>query len=576
MASRQVAVLLVFVAVVSLVSLLYAPVPEYTAYTYPSMEVHTAINPEFLLEYSYSNVTCSGSNCYVVVSPYTITPTWSAATTATIILVSTSTSYMQYIQYINSGPVGIAVFASLVILAAAGLLGRNRWRGITKTGALKVSLIAIVTVIAVEGLAGTITGSLALVSDAAHAAFDALSTLILFLATRLSMKPADEDHTYGHGKFESLGTLVGGFILLVLAIGIVGLGFLRLSIGETVRPSIIGYAAAGYTMEIDVLRMAILTAAMRTRSLSVQADLYHAISDFFSTALVFVALGLTSLGYPVGDTAVSLVLASMLGYLSVRLIYAASLDLSDAVSRKLVQSVQQEIRKTEEVLKCKELRVRRVGQVTFVDTTIAVSPYAGLSDTQTITSKIEANLTKLLGRASIMVHIEPLEWDIPVELKIRNAASKVEGAREIHNLSVAHVGDGLYVTLHVQVDPKLPLEKAHEIAESVEKGIAKSVPQVRHVTAHLEPSRPEATQGLIVDDKYISDTIRSVIHTYPDVRKINSIMIFSTDEKLHINVNCLFAGDASISEIHDTVSRIEESVRQKFSNAIVTIHSEPA
>jgi cation diffusion facilitator family transporter len=446
---------------------------------------------------------------------------------------------------------------------------------ITKTGALKVSLIGIVTVIAVESLAALSTGSLALLSDSAHAAFDALSTFILLVATSLSLKPADEDHTYGHGKFESLGALMGGITLLLLAIGIFALAAFRLNVGGAVHPSAVGYAAAGYTLVVDVMRMVILTAALKTGSLSVKADLYHAISDFFSTTLVFVALGLTSFGYPVGDSAVSLILAGLLGYLSVRLIHTSMLDLSDAVSGKLVQTILREVHKTDEVLKCKELRVRRVGQITYVDAIIAISPYAGIVDADRVASKIEDNLAKLLGKSSILIHIEPLEWDIPLELKIRDATSKVEGARGLHNLSVIKIGNGLYVTLHVQVDPELPLDQAHGIAESIERGIENSVLGVRQVTVHLEPSIPESAKGTFVDDKYISEGIRSVIRNYPDVLEISAITTYTAGDKLHINVHCLFAGDARISEIHEMISRIEDSMRQKFSNAIVTIHPEP-
>jgi cation diffusion facilitator family transporter len=446
---------------------------------------------------------------------------------------------------------------------------------ITKTGALKVSLVGIVTVIIAEGLGGMFTGSLALLSDSAHASFDALSTLILLLATRLSLKPADEDHTYGHGKFESLGALIGGIVLLLLAIGIVAEAALRLGAGSIVHPTIVGYGAAGYTMAIDVMRLVVLTSALKTGSLSVRADLYHAISDLFSTALVFVALGLASLGYVVGDTAVSLVLAVLLGYLSVRLIHSSVLDLSDAISGKLVQSIFREIRKTEEVLKIKELRVRRVGQVTYVDAVIAVSPFAGITDADSIATKIENSLTKLLGKSSILIHLEPLEWDIPLELKIRRATGQVQGARGLHNLSVTRINSGLYVTLHVQVDPTLSLEKAHGIAESVENGIHESVPEVRQVTVHLEPSMAETSSGTLVDDKSVAERIRAVVQTHPDVIQVSGIMIYKADEKLHINVHCLFAAGTPIGEIHGIISRIEDSVRQEVKDAIVTIHPEP-
>lgn len=446
---------------------------------------------------------------------------------------------------------------------------------ITRTAALRISLLAIVSVIAVEGIAGILTGSLALLSDSAHASFDALSTLILLVATSLSLKPADEDHTYGHGKFESLGSLSGGIILLVLAIGIVSLALLRLGTGNTIHPSLAGYAAAAYTMAIDILRMAILSIALKTGSLSIRAGLYDAIADFFSTSLVFVALGLASLGHPVGDIAVSLVLAAMLSYLSVRLIRVSVLDLSDAVSGKLVRSILQEIRKTDGVLKSKELRVRRVGQVTYVDAVVAISPYAGVGDADKVAAKIENTLQKLLGKSSILIHIEPLEWDVPLELKIRDATSKVQGAGGLHNLSVTNVGNELYVTLHVQVDPSLPLEKAHGIAESIEKGIENTVPRVRQVTVHLEPSMPESSKGTIVDDEFISENIRAVVQAHAAVLEINAITTYSTGDKLRIDVHSVFAGDTPISKIHEIISEIEEGVRSRINNSIVTIHPEP-
>jgi cation diffusion facilitator family transporter len=447
---------------------------------------------------------------------------------------------------------------------------------ITKTAALRISFFAISSVIVVEGLAGIVTGSLALATDAAHAGFDALSTLILLIATTLSLKPADEDHTYGHGKIETLGALMGGFILLVLAGVIVVLAFLRVSSGNHAQPSILGYGAASYTLAIDLFRVGILTAAMRTGSLTVKADLYHALSDFVSTGLVFIALFLTSLGYPAGDTVVSLVLAGLLTFLSLRLIHASALDLSDAVSGKLVKSIFSEIHKTSDVLKTKELRVRRAGPMTFVDAVIAVSPFVGVADADMIASRIEANLTRLLGKSSIMIHIEPLEWDVPLELRIRNATSNVEGAKGVHNLSVAHIGGGLYVTLHVQVDPEFALSKANEIAEAVEMGIMMAVPNVRQVTVHLEPSRAERTSGRMVDDKKVSDTIRAVVESYPSVLKLGSILIYSTGYELRINVHCYFAGEENIMKIHETVSKIEDEIRRRIPDAVVTIRPEPA
>ena len=217
-----------------------------------------------------------------------------------------------------------------------------------------------------------------------------------------------------------------------------------------------------------------------------------------------------------------------------------------------------------------------MGDVTFVDAVIGVSPHVGLIGADTIAARIEANLQKVLGKSSIMIHIEPWQWEIPIEIQVRSATNKVEGARGVHNLSVTTVNDGHYVTLHVQVDPSLPLDKAHEIAERVERGIRNVIPQVRRVTVHIEPSRPERSHGTMVDDKSISDAVRSIVESHGIVAEISSIILYSTGDELRIDINCLFKGEENIAKIHDVVSRIEEDIKARFSNAIVTIHAEPS
>ena len=86
-----------------------------------------------------------------------------------------------------------------------------------KTTALRLSSVAIISVALFEAIAGMLTNSLAIVSDAAHAGFDAITTIILLVTTQIALRPADDDHTYGHGKVESLGGLVGGIALFAIA-----------------------------------------------------------------------------------------------------------------------------------------------------------------------------------------------------------------------------------------------------------------------------------------------------------------------------------------------------------------------
>ncbi len=94
---------------------------------------------------------------------------------------------------------------------------QSEFDGKQKLRALKISAFAIFSVVFVEVTIGTLVNSLAIISDGLHALLDAFSSVMLFFAVRASLKPADEEHTYGHEKFESIGGLIGGIVLIVVA-----------------------------------------------------------------------------------------------------------------------------------------------------------------------------------------------------------------------------------------------------------------------------------------------------------------------------------------------------------------------
>ncbi|MDH3278396.1 MAG: cation diffusion facilitator family transporter, partial [Nitrosopumilus sp.] len=89
---------------------------------------------------------------------------------------------------------------------------------VQRTKVLKISLLAIFSAFLVELIFGLYSNSLGLITDSIHALLDSVVTLILLLAARLAMKPPDEEHTYGHGKIESLGGLIGGIAIFLIAI----------------------------------------------------------------------------------------------------------------------------------------------------------------------------------------------------------------------------------------------------------------------------------------------------------------------------------------------------------------------
>jgi cation diffusion facilitator family transporter len=135
-----------------------------------------------------------------------------------------------------------------------------------KLKVLKRSTIAISTVVLVEVILGLAVGSLAIVSDGLHATLDAVTTLALFIATRASLKPPDEEHMYGHEKFESLGGLVGGIALIGIALVIMYEAVSKIIRNLTITPGLeyAGFIAIGFTFCIDFFRVGTLLKARKS------------------------------------------------------------------------------------------------------------------------------------------------------------------------------------------------------------------------------------------------------------------------------------------------------------------------
>jgi len=281
-----------------------------------------------------------------------------------------------------------------------------------KLRALQLSFIAIASVVIVEGFIGAIVNSLAILGDAAHALFDSITMLILFLTTRMALKPPDEEHLYGHAKIESIGGLIGGISLIALAIFILREAILRL-MGEVphLHPASVGFVAVFYTLLVDVFRMTITQRVILSKnenSVTVKASFFHALADFTSTVIALLGFGLAVLtDYLQTDAIASILLSASLVYLSIKLLRSSYLDLSDAVPGDFAEKIRSEIESEKGISCCKELKVRRVGQKVFIETTITVRSDMMLQEAHDLTAKIEHRIAKKFGESTVTIHVEP-------------------------------------------------------------------------------------------------------------------------------------------------------------------------
>lgn len=442
---------------------------------------------------------------------------------------------------------------------------------------LKLSTIAISSVVLVEVSLGLTVGSLAIVSDGLHALLDALTTFTLFLVTRVSLKPPDEEHMYGHEKFEPIGGLIGGIALIGIALTILYEAILRILSNQAINMELeyVGFIAIGFTFCIDFFRVGIFSKARKSESSTMKAGLYHAIADLSSTVIAFVGFGLASLGVSIGDALASVVLSVFLSYLSVRLVWSSGMELSDTISKDVADKVRKEILATKAVCKCEGLKIRKVGDKAFVRVTVQVPDYLDLEEAHDLTSEIEANIKKVVGNAEVAIHTEPCETDMPTHRLVEKLATEVHGVKEAHEINTAYTDGKLYITLHAYVDPKLSVEEAHEIAEEIEDKIEAKVANLENVAVHVEPFSPKKRRGSMVDENEIIKVVYGVGRNHQRTFRIKRIVTYVADKKRYINIDCCFVKEMSIEEAHEVTSQIEETLRERFEETIVVVHMEP-
>ena len=159
-----------------------------------------------------------------------------------------------------------------------------------RTKVLQISLFAIFSAFVVELIFGLVSNSLALITDSIHALLDSVVTLVLLLAARWAMKPPDAEHTYGHGKIESLGGLIGGIAIFLIACFFIYESINRLqSPPPSVLPGLFAIIGGLYTIGVDFFRIILLRKSIKAiGGTTLKADFYHAFMDLGSTSVAII------------------------------------------------------------------------------------------------------------------------------------------------------------------------------------------------------------------------------------------------------------------------------------------------
>ena len=442
-----------------------------------------------------------------------------------------------------------------------------------------VSVAAALVLIAVKLVTGLATGSLGLLSEAAHSGTDLVAALLTLFAVGVAGRPADPGHQYGHGKAEHLAALAEASILVLISLGISYTAIRRLAQGTgDVEATWYALLVVGFVIVIDASRTTVsLRASRRFRSPAFGASALHFGSDLAGSSAVLVGLLATRAGYPEGDAAAALFVAVLVLAAATRLIRRNVDVLMDQAPGDEVDAARTAIEALGPGLTLRRLRMRRAAGRHFADVVIGVSPGAAVGQGHAAADAVEEAVERAVPDTDVVVHVEPADLEAALPERALAAALGVPRVREVHNVSVLEVGDHTEVSLHLKLPGSLTLAEAHDVATLVEREIRTALPEVDAVQTHLEPlTEPSAVSSVSQGDLEAESTaVRRIVReaTGADPRELRFL---ATEHGVVAFLTLAMDPGRALADVHARASEIEERIRRDHPAITdVIVHTEP-
>ncbi len=490
----------------------------------------------------------------------------------------------------------------------------------TKRSAALFSVCAALIITALKLITGILTGSLGMLSEAAHSTIDLVAAGITLFSIQVADRPADEEHNYGHGKIESLSAFVETGLMLVSCVWIVTEATRRLFFhaGLTISVSIWPFLVLILSITVDFTRARTLRrTAQRFHSLALEADAVHFSTDIWSSTAVLLGLSATLLGehfhlraLTVADPIAALVVSGIILRVTLRLARKTIDNLLDATPTHNADGAPTNTRRDivraltaiEGVLSVDRLRIRQSGSRFFADVTLAMPRSLTFQRTEQVTAAAMGAVQRHLPDADVVIH------SVPTASKAESLHDRVRAVAARSNLSIHDVtlqqhGDVLHLEQHLEVNERMPLRSAHDLATQLESEIRRDVPEVTSILTHIESEPTTIEQPSSLDrNRQIELRLRGVAATIPGIvdihdvlvtrlppaisesgRNLEALLARATNgqdsapvERIQVACHCTLPDDLPMADVHATITALETAFKADSPEVVrLLIHPEP-
>ena len=396
-----------------------------------------------------------------------------------------------------------------------------------------------------------------------------------------SVRPADAEHHYGHGKVESVAALAETALLFVLSFVVITEAGKRLAgaNGHAVEASIAAFAVIAVSIVVDFFRARLLyRVAAETSSQALEADALHFGSDMWSSLAVLIGLAGVAFGYQWADSAAAIIVAVFVCIAGWRLGRRTIETLTDTAPPGSAETVRRVASRVSGVVGVDLVRVRPVGDKLFVEVVLAVSRTLPLDRVKTLKDQVATAIRAEMPRAEVGVEAAPRALDDET-VQERVMVIARNQALAVHHVTVHDIRGKRSVSLDLEVERKLALGTAHEIADKLEAALRQELGPDVEVETHIEPLQPPEAAGREAPPervRAVEMALAEIAAQSGMIRDVHNVRVRETDEGEIVNFHGRVDPALAVQAVHEKVDEVERALRRSSPSIKRVIgHAEP-
>jgi len=441
------------------------------------------------------------------------------------------------------------------------------------------SLIITILLVAVKIIVAYLSNSISVFSEALNNGLDLVTVLITFLAIRISTRPPDKDHTYGHGKYENLSALFQLVVISLLCFFVIYKSIQRIILKdfELMLNNYVFIVLIGSIL-VNIIRVYFVgSVARKYNSYAFKAEFLNYLSDIISSLIVVIGLFIARAGFYLADPIASIIISILILVFGIRMAIKVMKNFLDYIPREVTEKVHEVLEEIPEIKSVNRILIHEVGNIKFVNLEISVDDNIYLSQLENLKEKISGEIAKNLPDSQIMVSAKSSFSENNVDCKVKEILLNQADVKDVHNIFIYNVGDKIDISVHVELSQSLSLAESEKLTALTEDLILGKITFARNIYIHIEDAKGnESWNDITGRSEDLINRIKIEISAHVLPESCHNFTILERNGNYNIAFHCKLDKKMEVEPAHSIITKIENRIKH-ISGRIgeVLVHVEP-